>query len=130
MSAPEKLRSVIVALLLGPGLAAAADVERLGWSGPVFQTSGLTGEGAMQVCYRLMEAIEEQRRVEQEDPEAARLEQEKRQLLEQESRLRIEELRIQQRAAWQARKDAGLNDEEDDDGDWDDEDGPEIIYQR
>ena len=84
----------------------------------------------MQVCYRLMEAIEEQRRVEQEDPEAARLEQEKRQLLEQESRLRIEELRIQQRAAWQARKDAGLNDEEDDDGDWDDEDGPEIIYQR
>ena len=27
MSAPEKLRSVIVALLLGPGLAAAADVE-------------------------------------------------------------------------------------------------------
>ena len=109
---------------------AAGIVERLGWSGPVFQTSGLTGEGAMQVCYRLMEAIEEQRRVEQEDPEAARLEQEKRQLLEQESRLRIEELRIQQRAAWQARKDAGLNDEEDDDGDWDDEDGPEIIYQR
>ncbi|RZU47594.1 GTP-binding protein [Fluviicoccus keumensis] len=103
-------------------------VTRLGWTGPVFQASGLTGEGAMQVCYRLMESIEEQRRIEAEDPEAALKEQAKRQLLEQESRTRIEELRAQQRAAWQARKDAGFDDE--DDEDWDDEDGPEIIYQR
>lgn len=103
-------------------------VSRLEWTGPVFQTSGLTGEGAMQVCYRLMEAIEEQRRIEQEDPDAAAREQERRQTLEQESRLRIEQLREQQRMAWKARKEAGFAD--DDDEDWDDEDGPEIIYQR
>ncbi len=102
-------------------------VSRLEWTGPVFQTSGLTGEGAMQVCYRLMEAIEEQRRIEQEDPDAAAREQERRQTLEQESRLRIEQLREQQRMAWKARKEAGFAD---DDEDWDDEDGPEIIYQR
>ncbi|HEX5361735.1 MAG TPA: Obg family GTPase CgtA [Fluviicoccus sp.] len=102
-------------------------VSRLGWSGPVYRASGLTGEGAMQICYRLMEAIEERRRIEGEDPEAARLELERRQLLEQEARIRVEELRAQQRAAWQARKDAGFDDDEED---WDDEDGPEVIYQR
>lgn len=107
----------------------AGIVERLGWEGPVFQTSGLTGEGAMQVCYRLMEAIEEQRRAELEHPEVARQEQERRQQLEQESRLRIEQLRERQRAAWKARKEAGLDDDDDDD-DWDDGDGPEIIYAR
>jgi GTP-binding protein len=74
-----------------------------------------------------MEAIEERRRIEGEDPEAARIELERRQLLEQEARIRVEELRAQQRAAWQARKDAGFDDDEED---WDDEDGPEVIYQR
>lgn len=103
-------------------------VRRLNWQGPVFRASGLTGEGAMAICYRLMEAIERQRVLEAENPEAARQEQEKRQLLEQESRLRIEELRDRQREAYRARKEAGL--EHDDDEDWDDEDGPEVIYQR
>ena len=103
-------------------------VRRLNWQGPVFRASGLTGEGAMAICYRLMEAIEQQRVLEAENPEAARQEQEKRQLLEQESRLRIEELRDRQREAYRARKEAGL--EQDDDEDWDDEDGPEVIYQR
>ena len=82
----------------------------------------------MAICYGLMEAIEQQRVLEAENPEAARQEQEKRQLLEQESRLRIEELRDRQREAYRARKEAGL--EQDDDEDWDDEDGPEVIYQR
>ncbi len=103
-------------------------VRRLNWQGPVFRASGLTCEGAMAICYGLMEAIEQQRVLEAENPEAARQEQEKRQLLEQESRLRIEELRDRQREAYRARKEAGL--EHDDDEDWDDEDGPEVIYQR
>ncbi len=101
-------------------------VRRLAWDGPVFRVSGLTGEGARQVCYALMTAIEEQRRLEQEDPELAAREAEKRRLLEAESRERIQELRSRQREAYQARQD-GL----DDDDDWDEgEDGPEVIYQR
>lgn len=103
-------------------------IRRLDWQGPVFQTSGLTSEGAMQVCYRLMEAIEAQRALEAEDPEVAEAEAEKRRHLEAEARNQIQHLRAQQQALYRARKEqAG-----DDDDDWeDDDDGEmEVIYQR
>jgi len=103
-------------------------IERLAWQGPVFKTSGLTRDGAMQVCYKLMEAIEEQRRLENENPEFAEAEAEKRRLLEEETRQQIQNLRAQQRAQYLANKEAGF----DDDDDWDDDDDGdmEVIYQR
>jgi GTP-binding protein len=102
-------------------------LERLDWQGPVFKTSGLTRDGAMQVCYKLMEAIEEQRQLEAENPEFAEAEAEKRRLLEEETRQQIQNLRAQQRAQYLANKEAGF---EDDDWDDDDDGEMEVIYQR
>ena len=103
-------------------------LERLDWQGPVFKTSGLTRDGAMQVCYKLMEAIEEQRQLEAENPEFAEAETEKRRLLEEETRQQIQNLRAQQRAQYLANKEAGF--EDDDDWDDDDDGDMEVIYQR
>ncbi|HNG10001.1 MAG TPA: GTPase ObgE [Agitococcus sp.] len=103
-------------------------LERLDWQGPVFKTSGLTRDGAIQVCYKLMEAIEEQRQLEAENPEFAEAEAEKRRLLEEETRQQIQNLRAQQRAQYLANKEAGF--EDDDDWDDDDDGDMEVIYQR
>lgn len=109
-------------------------IARLGWTGPVFRTSGLTREGAMQVCYRLMDAIDEQREAEAADPELAEAEQAKRRILEEEGRERIRELEVRRSAERRARR-LGLDvdaagDDDDDDDDWDENgpDAPEIIY--
>lgn len=104
-------------------------IERLAWQGQVFKTSGLTRDGAMQVCYKLMEAIEQQRQLEVENPEFAEAEAEKRRLLEEETRQQIQNLRAQQRAQYLANKEAGFDD---DDDEWDDDDDGdmEVIYQR
>jgi GTP-binding protein len=103
-------------------------IQRLDWQAPVFKTSGLTRDGSMQVCYKLMEAIEEQRALEAENPEAAEALLENRRLLEAETRQNIQNLRAQQRANYLARKEAGFDDEEWDD---DEDDGEmEVIYQR
>jgi GTP-binding protein len=107
-------------------------VKRLQWEGPIFRTSGLTRDGAMAVCYRLMEAIEEQRAAEDADPALAEAEQAKRERLVQEGRDRIRELDVRRAAERRAIR-AGidpseLNDDEDDEWDEDAEDAPEIIY--
>ncbi|MES2721475.1 MAG: GTPase ObgE [Pseudomonadota bacterium] len=107
-------------------------VARLGWTGPVFRTSGLTKDGAMAVCYRLMEAIEEQRAAEVADPALAEAEQAKREQLVQEGRERIRELDVRRSAERRAQRmgidPSQLDDDEDDDWDEDAEDAPEIIY--
>lgn len=107
-------------------------VARLGWTGPLFRTSGLTKEGAMAVCYRLMDAIDEQRAAEAADPELAEAEQVKRERLVQEGRERIRELDVRRAAERRARRlgvdPSLLGDDDDDDWDEDGEDAPEIIY--
>lgn len=106
-------------------------VARLGWTGPVFRTSGLTRDGAMTVCYRLMEAIEAQREAEALDPALAEAEQAKRAQLVQEGRDKIRELDVRRAAERRALR-LGIDPSQlnDDDDDWseDDEDAPEIIY--
>lgn len=110
-------------------------VERLAWTGPVFRTSGLTKEGAMAVCYRLMDAIEAQLEAEAADPSIAEAEQAKREQLVQEGRDKIRELEVRRAAERRARR-LGINiddlndDDDDDDFDEDGEDAPEIIYRR
>ncbi len=108
-------------------------VSRLEWTGPVFRTSGLTKEGAMAVCYRLMEAIEEQREAEAADPSIAEAEQAKREQLVQEGRDKIRELEVRRAAERRARRlgiDIDDMDDDDDDFDEDGDDAPEIIYRR
>lgn len=93
-------------------------VNRLGWEGPVFCASGLTRQGAMEICYRLMGVIEEQRLREAEDPELARLEQEKRRRLETEGREKAKALAEHRKAM----RRAGMEAEDDEDwneGDYD-----------
>lgn len=96
-------------------------VARLGWTGPVFRTSGLTGENAKAVCYKLMDAIEEQRELEAENPELAEKEAAKRRKLEEEGRLKIQELAEKRKAARRAALEAGLEADEDDE-DWNEDD--------
>lgn len=93
-------------------------VARLGWEGRVFRTSGLTREGAMEVAYRLMDAIDEQRELEAEDPALAEAELIKRQKLEAEGREKIKQLAERRKAERRASMEAG----DDDDDDWNEDD--------
>lgn len=104
-------------------------VTELGWTGPVFRTSGLTGEGTRQVLYYLMDQIEQEQEREAEDPDFAIAQRERRQRLEQETRENALALHEAQREARRAAREAGEWDDDDFD-DFDDEDGPEVIYSR
>ncbi len=104
-------------------------VTKLGWTGPVFRTSGLTGEGTRQVLYYLMDQIEQEQEREAEDPDFAIAQRERRQRLEQETRENALALHEAQREARRAAREAGEWDDDDFD-DFDDEDGPEVIYSR
>lgn len=99
-------------------------VARVGWSGPVFRISALAGEGTRELCHAIMQRLEEWRRIEAEDPEAAERERAMRARLEEEARRKIQELKTASRAAR-----LGLQDDDagDDDGD-DDEGGLEVVY--
>lgn len=103
-------------------------VAELGWTGPVFRCSGLTGEGTKQVVYYLMDQIEQEREREQEDPDFAQAKKEFRERLEEETR----ENSLAAKEAYKEARRAARQGHDDDDDDWDDddEDGVEIIYAR
>ncbi len=103
-------------------------VERLGWTGPVFRTSGLARTGSMDVAYKLMDAIELQREAEAENPALAEAEQAKRLRLEEEGREKIKQLAERRKAERRARME-GIIDEDDDDWNEDDYD-VEVEYRR
>ncbi|MBF5055595.1 GTPase CgtA [Alcanivorax sp. 521-1] len=95
-------------------------VEELGWQGPVFRLSAAAGVGCEELTYALMNAIEERRRREEEDPEYAAEQRGLRDRLEAEAREKIQEIKRVNRAA------------RDNDGDDDDDDDHEveIVYER
>lgn len=94
-------------------------VQRLAWTGPVFRTSGLTGDNARTVCYRLMDALEALREEEAENPELAEQEALRRRQLEEEGREKIRQLAEKRKAARRAAQEAG---EALDDDDWNEDD--------
>lgn len=106
-------------------------VAELGWTGPVFRCSGLTGEGTKQVVYYLMDQIEQEMEREAEDPDFAEAKREFRERLEQETR---ENALAAKEAYKAARRAARLGEDHDDDfddfDDDDDEGGMEVIYAR
>lgn len=105
-------------------------VAELGWTGPVFRCSGLTGEGTKQVVYYLMDQIEQEMEREAEDPDFAEAKREFRERLEQETR---ENALAAKEAYKAARRAARLGQDHDDDDDFDDDDdegGMEVIYAR
>lgn len=105
-------------------------IEELAWTGPVFQTSGLTGEGTKAVSYYLMDQIDLEREREAEDPDFAHAQKQRRERLEQETRENALELKEAQRAARRAAREAAGLFGDDDDDDWDESDGAENYYVR
>ncbi|MEP5226424.1 MAG: Obg family GTPase CgtA, partial [Marinobacter sp.] len=85
-------------------------VEELGWQGPVFRISAAAGVGCEELVYALMNAIEERRLREQEDPDYAAEQRDLRARLEEEAREKIQEIKRDRRVARD-------NDDDDDDDD-------------
>lgn len=105
-------------------------LSELGWQGPVFRCSGLTGEGTKQVVYYLMDQIEQELEREVEDPEFAQAQKEFRERLEQETRENSLAAKEAYKAARRAAREQAGYDDDDDDWDDDDEGGMEVIYAR
>ncbi len=97
-----------------------AIVEELGWQGPVFRISAAAGVGCEDLVYALMNAIEDRRRLEAEDPEYAAAQQDLRARLEEEARDKVQELKAEARRA---------RDNDSDDDDDDDDHDVEIVYE-
>jgi|TARA_R100001143_G_scaffold15841_1_gene18183 GTPase len=93
-------------------------VDELGWQGPVFRLSAAAGVGCEELVYALMNAIEERRLREQEDPDYAAEQRDLRARLEEEAREKIQEIKRDRRVARD-------NDDDDDDDDHD----VEIVYE-
>ncbi|MGF2736561.1 Obg family GTPase CgtA [Marinobacter sp. DUT-1] len=97
-----------------------AIIDELGWNGPVFRISAITGEGTKPLVQAVMRWIEDQAQEEAENPEFAEEEAARRQRMDEEARAKIEADRNARRAARQ---------DEDDDDDFDDDDyDVEIVY--
>lgn len=93
-------------------------VDRLEWEGPVFKVSAANGEGTKALVYQIMEYLEYLNERMAGDSEFAEQENAARARLEEEARLKMQELKSQRRKGRQAIDD----DEDDDDHD------VEIIY--
>lgn len=100
-------------------------VAELGWTGIVFRTATLTGEGVDAVKYHLMNDIELEREREIEDPIFAEAQKERFERLEAEVRVNTEAQREAYRAARKAERE-GVDLSGDDD--FDDDDGVEVVY--
>lgn len=100
-------------------------VAELGWTGQVFRTSTLNGDGVDAVKYHLMNEIEREREREEEDPIFAEAQKERFARLEAEVRLNIEVQREAYREAKRAQREAGIVEDYDDDDDYDD---VEVAY--
>ena len=90
-------------------------VSELGWEGPVYRISAISSEGTQQLCQNIMTFIEERNLQENSDEDYALAEAEQRERMEEEARIRIQELAEVRRAKRQAEKLAALEAEEDDD---------------
>lgn len=95
-----------------------AIVDELDWRGPVFSVSALSGEGTKPLTQAVMRWIEERAEEEAENPEIAEQEAARRQRMDEEARVGIEEEKQARRAAR----------EEVDDVDDDDDDDVEVVY--
>ncbi len=97
----------------------------VGWSGRVFRMSALASEGTRELCQAIMGRLEQWRREEAEDPDAAERERAMRVRLEEEARRKVQELRVSARAG---RRGIGEDQGNDDDDSDDDDSNLEIIY--
>lgn len=90
-------------------------VAELGWSGIVFRTSTLTGDGVDAIKYHLMNEIEREREREEEDPMFAEAQLERFERLEAEVRRNTEAQREAYREMRRAQREGQSGDFDDDD---------------
>nr|WP_298892809.1 Obg family GTPase CgtA [uncultured Acinetobacter sp.] len=100
-------------------------LKELQWEGVVFQTSGLLDQGTKEVVYHLMGQIEEQKMLENDDPEYAAEAKAFREQLEEETREQTLAAKEAYRAKRKAQREGKeVDDEDEDDGDM------EVVYVR
>ena len=98
-------------------------IEALDWQGPVYSIAAISRDGVEPICGDVMAWLEDCRQREQDEPELAEQELALQQQMQEESRLRIQELAAARKAARQAQQD-------EDDDDWDDDDyDVEVVYE-
>lgn len=100
-------------------------VAELGWTGVVFRTSTLTGDGVEDVVFHLMNEIDREKELEEQSPEFAEEQRLRFERLEAEVRQNTEEQKQAYRAMRKAQREGLENPDIDDD--FDDSD-VEIIY--
>lgn len=91
-------------------------ISELDWTGPVYETSAIAGQGTEILCQNIMNFIEEKALQESENEEVARQEEEQLGQMEAEARARMRELAEARRFRRAAKKQAD-DDEDDDDHD-------------
>ena len=87
-------------------------VSQLGWEGPVYRISALSGEGTKDLTQAVMRWVEDQAEEEASNPDFAEREAERRRAMDEEAREGIEEEKAARRAARE-------DDEDDDEDDYD-----------
>ena len=92
-------------------------ISELNWTGPVYQTSAIAGQGTQTLCQNIMTFIEQRTQEQSEDEALAQQEQEQLSKMEAEARLRMRQLAEERRARRAAQKAAGNDDDDDDDHD-------------
>jgi len=90
-------------------------VEVLGWKGPVYRISAVSGEGTQPLVQAIMQHIEDVRLAETENPELIAIERETVERMQAEGRERIIALRARHRAEKQLPAEDDLDDDDDDD---------------
>ena len=90
-------------------------ISELNWTGPVYQTSAIAGQGTQPLCQHIMTFIEQRTQEQSEDEALAQQEQEQLSKMEAEARLRMRQLAEERRARRAAQKAAASDDDDDDD---------------
>jgi GTP-binding protein len=97
-------------------------IDELNWTGPVFRISAVTKEGTQQVCFDIMDLVDERAAALANNEGAKEADELERQTVEEEARHRIEDLDLRRKEERLAAKNEIDDDEEDDEG------GMEVVY--
>lgn len=100
-------------------------IDELNWTGPVYQISAVTKDGTPQVCFDIMDFVDARAEALADNESAQEADELERETVEEEARLRIEDLAERRREERLAAKNGLDDDDEDDD---DEEGGMEVVY--
>jgi len=89
-------------------------VERLQWTGPVYEVAAISGDGTKELIGDIMTYLEARWLAEAADSELAERERELQETMQSESRERIQALAAARRAAWQTLRDESAGNDDDD----------------